>query len=707
MTTFSASMTSPASRAAPTTHLPLRGYVVVHAAFAIVALITSIVFQLMIIPTNWLLLLDAILICFLAAVAWIWVTMAEVDLQTTLVRLCVASCGLAAALVLFEQWFIHLTPLIVILPLMMATGELEIDRYRKLVRWAIVIIFLTTITARMFPRTPLYPLTTSDHRSMVALTFTPAFVAFIGWVAWRNHAALLTTTRRLESARQQLRLTETNVQNELRAKIAPVQRLARGAVDSVAVVRATWLDGELSPNYVQSRIAPIRTDLRAAISELRRISSKLGDDGSDLVAPAAARDAEPEAPEPAPIEDNPEPEPTLHVAVQMTIAFSLACFAAAALFFVFVDEFRTPLMLALLGVVLAAQIAPSLGARILVDSRPVAAVYLVTFALWVPPIIVGYYFSLVKAFFVPAMLIPIVISLPYLDRKRVGWLSAAASVAIAAMIAVARLTDEADEVNSSPELGTDLTVIVLLPLGTFIVLWLANRNHLALLARNRRLRRSQREVEQSYERVRSLLRRDLHDGSQQRLLTALLRLSIAEKSDPASGPENLAIAGDQLAQAASILATLKFGPNRPMAPVEFEAELDGLFSSGVSATIHRHNLPPMLTTRVVDAFWYICAEATTNTLKHAGPDTSITITLAGRPSGTVCLTFSDDGCGFDPSEPIEGTGLSNIRDRFDGEFEITSSPGGGTTMRGCIEPDPVGDHTPVIDLRGERARDRA
>lgn len=683
---------------------PLRRYIVVHAGFAIAALIASIVFQLFIVKTSWFLVLDGILVLFLVALVWIWEGMSEVDVQTTLVRLCVASCGLAAALVLLEQWFIHLTPLIVILPLMMATGELDVPRYRVLVRWAIAVIVVTTITARVFPRTPIYPLTTSVHRTIVALTFTPAFVVFIGAVAWRNHAALSATMERLEEARQKLRLTETNVQNELRAKVAPVQSVTRRAAESLADIAAGWLERPGASDGLRSQVMPIRNNVRDAVKELRTISSELGDDAAELLA-SAPGEAEAEALESPLIDvaDN-DVEPTLVVAIQTTIAFSIACFSAAALMYVFVDGFRTTLMLSMLGVVALAQIAPALAARFLVENQPRDAVYLVAFALWVPPIIVGYYFALVKAFFVPAMLIPIVISLPHLNRTRVAALSAIASVAVAVMIAVARLTEEAVETSSSPDAANDAIVIVLLPLGTFIVLWLANRNHLALLARNRRLRRSQREVERSYQRVRKRLRQDLHDGSQQRLISALLRLSIAERSVGADGDavsHNMSMASDELAHASSILATLKFGPNRAMTPEQFEAELDLLAgSSAAPVTIEAHDLPDQLPARVVDVLWYGCAEAVANTLKHAGPDARIAIALTGTSSGGVCLTIDDDGRGFDPAEQVEGTGLSNIRERFGGTLDIRSSVTSGTTLHGCIAlEDATTDAAAVIDLR--------
>lgn len=72
-----------------------------------------------------------------------------------------------------------------------------------------------------------------------------------------------------------------------------------------------------------------------------------------------------------------------------------------------------------------------------------------------------------------------------------------------------------------------------------------------------------------------------------------------------------------------------------------------------------------------------------------------TVTL-GRANGCLEFVVDDDGRGFDTSATGYGTGLQGIADRLgalDGEFEVTSRPGGGTTVRGRL---PIDD-----DGRGE------
>jgi signal transduction histidine kinase len=49
----------------------------------------------------------------------------------------------------------------------------------------------------------------------------------------------------------------------------------------------------------------------------------------------------------------------------------------------------------------------------------------------------------------------------------------------------------------------------------------------------------------------------------------------------------------------------------------------------------------------------------------------------------LCLAISDNGTGFDPSDPSKGHGLSNLRERLEqvqGSCKVESSPGVGTTV---------------------------
>jgi len=88
------------------------------------------------------------------------------------------------------------------------------------------------------------------------------------------------------------------------------------------------------------------------------------------------------------------------------------------------------------------------------------------------------------------------------------------------------------------------------------------------------------------------------------------------------------------------------------------------------------------------AVYFSALEALQNTAKYADA-TRATVSL-GRTNGSLEFAVADDGRGFDPGATGYGTGLQGIADRLgalDGELEITSGPGAGTTVRGRL---PIG-----------------
>jgi two-component system, NarL family, sensor kinase len=88
----------------------------------------------------------------------------------------------------------------------------------------------------------------------------------------------------------------------------------------------------------------------------------------------------------------------------------------------------------------------------------------------------------------------------------------------------------------------------------------------------------------------------------------------------------------------------------------------------------------------VEAAAYFCTlEALQNVAKYARAS-QVKVDL--EQDGTM-LQFRvvDDGCGFDPSAVRSGTGLQGMADRLaalDGDLDVTSTPGRGTTVQGRI-----------------------
>ncbi|TXS35385.1 hypothetical protein EAO75_44770, partial [Streptomyces sp. uw30] len=72
----------------------------------------------------------------------------------------------------------------------------------------------------------------------------------------------------------------------------------------------------------------------------------------------------------------------------------------------------------------------------------------------------------------------------------------------------------------------------------------------------------------------------------------------------------------------------------------------------------------------------VIQEALTNTLKHAGPDTTAHIELSYEKKGAVTATVTDTGNGG-PSQPTGGRGLPGMRERtalYGGTLEAGPRP---------------------------------
>ncbi len=184
--------------------------------------------------------------------------------------------------------------------------------------------------------------------------------------------------------------------------------------------------------------------------------------------------------------------------------------------------------------------------------------------------------------------------------------------------------------------------------------------------------------------IRRRIERDLHDGTQQRLVSLTLDLRNAQASIPNNAPElgtELADIGDGLVAALddlreisrgihpALLAKGGLGPalkalaRRSPVPVEIDIDIDG-------------RLPD----QVEIASYYVVAEALTNVAKYAQP-TAIWIN-AGVADGRLRLTVRDDGAGG--ADPARGTGLTGLTDRVEalgGTITVLSPPGEGTTVQ--------------------------
>ena len=199
------------------------------------------------------------------------------------------------------------------------------------------------------------------------------------------------------------------------------------------------------------------------------------------------------------------------------------------------------------------------------------------------------------------------------------------------------------------------------------------------------LAKSRTRIAQASDRERRKLERDLHDGAQQRLLAALVRLSMASElaTDNSDLRTQLTRAERELEGAIHELRELAHGiyptvlSNQGLAgalrslPHRFPGKVN------IKEATERR-FPP----EIEAAVYYCCLEAIQNASKHAGPDAHAWIHLRANTE-ELHLRVLDNGPGFDMSTAHDGVGLQSMRDRLDavgGSLEIDSERGRGTLV---------------------------
>lgn len=180
---------------------------------------------------------------------------------------------------------------------------------------------------------------------------------------------------------------------------------------------------------------------------------------------------------------------------------------------------------------------------------------------------------------------------------------------------------------------------------------------------------------------RRRLERDLHDGTQQRLVSLAMNLGIARAQATSAEEAHRAIA-EAHEEAKTALAELR-NLVRGLHPAVLEDRGLDAALSGVAA---RMPIPVRLTVDVhrrpspaIEAVaYFVVSEGLTNITKHA--QASQAEVVVQRAGNRLHIIVTDDGAGG--ADPSRGTGLAGLAKRaesVDGTFEITS-PEGGPTM---------------------------
>ena len=179
---------------------------------------------------------------------------------------------------------------------------------------------------------------------------------------------------------------------------------------------------------------------------------------------------------------------------------------------------------------------------------------------------------------------------------------------------------------------------------------------------------------------RRRLERDLHDGTQQRLVSIGLALRHVQGRLPTSSRE-----AEELDASVAELGDA-IGELRELARGVRPAGLDDGLGSALRELGSRSPLRVRIKAtrerfddRLETAAYFVASEALTNAAKHA--NASVVTVSAARRNGKLVVSIRDDGVGG--AVTSEGSGLDGMSDRvaaLGGSITLASPPGQGTIV---------------------------
>jgi signal transduction histidine kinase len=189
---------------------------------------------------------------------------------------------------------------------------------------------------------------------------------------------------------------------------------------------------------------------------------------------------------------------------------------------------------------------------------------------------------------------------------------------------------------------------------------------------------------------RNRLARDLHDSIKQQIFviqtaaaTAQARFGGDETGTKQALDQVRDSAREAMAEMEAMLDQMAAAPLENTGLVEAikkQCEAFG-FRTGAKVEFKLGDMPESraLPAGAHEAILRVTQEALSNIARHARAGrVGVTLGIAG---GALRLSVDDDGAGFDAAAPRAGQGIANMRTRaaeFDGAFELSTRPGGGT-----------------------------
>lgn len=177
--------------------------------------------------------------------------------------------------------------------------------------------------------------------------------------------------------------------------------------------------------------------------------------------------------------------------------------------------------------------------------------------------------------------------------------------------------------------------------------------------------------------ARQRIARDLHDGAQQMLLTAALRLAVARRRADSTSVQVIDQANADVASAMAAIRDLAAGTTPAFPAGGLAAAVHvmvGDLEVPVTVDVTSERLPEQVERHV----WFLVSEGLQNVRKHAAA-TAAEVVVARVPDGVVVRITDDGRGGADPT----GSGLCSIAERVDalgGRLDVVSPAGHGTAV---------------------------
>jgi signal transduction histidine kinase len=193
------------------------------------------------------------------------------------------------------------------------------------------------------------------------------------------------------------------------------------------------------------------------------------------------------------------------------------------------------------------------------------------------------------------------------------------------------------------------------------------------------------------EKERARLARELHDDLSQSL--ALLSIQLHSAASKVRDPEALS---SQLGNITTQIDRLSSDVHRishELHPSKLEqlglvAAVRGICreigaAHGLKVDFRAENLPKKLPNDISLCLYRVAQESLQNVVKHSSASNALVELQLNR--NELCLTVSDNGCGFDAtaSSNLDGIGLVSMKERLravDGTVQIESAVGAGTKV---------------------------